>query len=142
MSTQAPFRFMGLPKELRLIVYEELPRQIKHTPIYWSETAKARMHPDVVLITRVLPVTILCTSRDVYAEAKAIVQKSAQQFILESEPKIVCGHYKRQIPTTVFQGVSREIELIKVGEALIEVFASFVNGDAGAIQSYKITDES
>jgi hypothetical protein len=42
----------------------------------------------------------------------------------------------------VFQGVSREIELIKVGEALIEVFASFVNGDAGAIQSYKITDES
>lgn len=33
MSNEKPFNFMGLPTELRLMVYERIARQIHHTRV-------------------------------------------------------------------------------------------------------------
>ncbi|KAI8936950.1 hypothetical protein NX059_006178 [Plenodomus lindquistii] len=76
----APFRFMDLPKELRLMVHDHLPRQIKHTRI--TEHGST-----FVLITRHLPLAILRTSREIHAEASAIVQKLVKEFIVKNPPK-------------------------------------------------------
>jgi len=90
-----PFRFMGLPAELRLMVYKRLPRQIKHSEIryvtgYYASTNE-KIGSTVVVITRHLPVAILRTSRQVFAEAHDIVANLIQTFVTESQPRVI-GH--------------------------------------------------
>jgi predicted RNA-binding Zn-ribbon protein involved in translation (DUF1610 family) len=90
MSTQTPFRFMDLPKELRLMVYERLRRQIKHVRVFPLEFGKAYTGPPgMVLVHKCLPFQVLCASRDVHAEAKKIFQSTVRDFILEAEPKVI-----------------------------------------------------
>jgi len=73
---------MNLPVELRLTIYERLPRQIKHTEVSIDgETA--------ILVTRHLPIAILRTSKQIRLEARTIVEKLVRQFIEESPTKII-----------------------------------------------------
>lgn len=88
MSARNPesFRFLELPIEIRVMVYERLPRRIRHTHI--------REHPRsntvfITLITRSMSVGILRTCRAVYREARNIVQKIMTEFILATPPKII-----------------------------------------------------
>lgn len=83
-QTPPPFRFLDLPKEIRLMVYERLPRQIKHTYI----STKYRDN-GAIIVTKHLPLALLQTCRTVYAEAESIVKKLIQSFILESNPKLI-----------------------------------------------------
>ncbi|KAI4921628.1 hypothetical protein J4E90_000054 [Alternaria incomplexa] len=84
MSTNqhVSFPFMNLPVELRLMVYERLPRQIKHTVVSIDGEV-------AVLVTRHLPTAILRTSKQIYLEAHAIVNKLVQHFVEESPTKLI-----------------------------------------------------
>jgi hypothetical protein len=79
--TQA-FRFMDLPKEIRLMVYEQLPRQIKHTEIRCDGY-------QIIVITKHLPTAILHTSRTIRDEALAIVTNLIRTFVQESQPRMI-----------------------------------------------------
>ncbi|KAI4930994.1 uncharacterized protein J4E92_004828 [Alternaria infectoria] len=75
------------------MVYKRLPRQIKHTEVRymgysWPDT-KVKLDSTFVLITRHLPVAILRTSRQVYAEAHSIVTALIKSFVTESEPRAI-----------------------------------------------------
>jgi hypothetical protein len=84
---------MDLPKGLRFMVYERLPRQIKHVELFACSETMRLVTPDCILVTKFLSIAILRTCREVHAEANAIVQKLAQDFILLVEPKIIKGHF-------------------------------------------------
>lgn len=77
-----PFSFMNLPVELRLMVYERLPRQTKHTEVSIDGSI-------ALLVTRHLPTAILRTSKQIYLEARAIVANLVRQFIEESPTKLI-----------------------------------------------------
>ena len=75
------------------MVYKRLPRQIKHTEVRsmgysWPDT-EVKLDSTFVLITRHLPVAILRTSRQVYAEAHSIVTALIKSFVTESEPRAI-----------------------------------------------------
>jgi hypothetical protein len=108
MSAQCefkPFRLMDLPTELRLMIYKQLPRQIKHTELRYfgpriydpNVTVDSR----VTLVTRHLPTAILRTSHQVYAESRAIVSAILQSFMVDSQPRII-GHDHRLDAVSAF----------------------------------------
>jgi hypothetical protein len=88
-----PFRFMDLPIDIRLMVYERLPRIIRHTP---SRQTQNLEDGDIttglralILITRHVPTAILATCRTIHAEANGIVMRLLRTFILEQEPRLI-----------------------------------------------------
>jgi hypothetical protein len=77
------------------MVYERLPRIIKHTPSQQTPNSgdgdiTSTGSPEIVLITRHIPTAILATYRMVNAEADIIVKRLLKTFILEQEPKLIC----------------------------------------------------
>ena len=87
MSTVKPFQFLDLPKDIRLIVYERLPRQIKHHHVIDPSQSEDRF----VLITRCLPVAILSTCKFINSEATNIVRKIQNEFILSQCPHFIAN---------------------------------------------------
>lgn len=90
-SSIQPFRFLDLPKELRLMVYERLPREIKH---YRVETSKALAascphNASMILVKKATSTTILTVCKQINAEADGLIQKTIRDFILTSTPKII-----------------------------------------------------
>ena len=77
MTAPNPFRFLDLPKELRLTVYERLPRQIRHHHVIDPSQSEDRF----VLIARCLPVAILASCKIINSEATNIVRKIQNEFI-------------------------------------------------------------
>jgi hypothetical protein len=111
--SQPYFRFMDLPVELCLIVYEFLPRTIKHTRIVPPATpGNPKLQVKLILVTKHVPTAILATCREVYTEANAIVQKIVKRFILDSPPKIIHAFASDDELEKIFLAVS--IELIDV----------------------------
>ncbi|KAF1912753.1 hypothetical protein BDU57DRAFT_333863 [Ampelomyces quisqualis] len=84
MATAQPFNFMGLPTELRLMVYERIPCHVRHTRISLPSNEE-NPEPLIVLITRTCSTAILRTSRTVYHEAKSVVSKVTNKWI-EQQP--------------------------------------------------------
>ena len=76
------FPFLRLPTEIRLLVYEHLPRQVKHTEVSIDGFV-------AILVTRHLPTAILRTSKLIRAEARPIIHRLIQEFIEESQTKII-----------------------------------------------------
>lgn len=117
-----PFRFLDLPTEIRLMIYERLPRGFEHTHVYQHGIPPhnaARDSPDgyVILITKSLPLAILGTNRTVYGEAKPIVDKLVREFVLGSRPKVIeADHVTRHALFCVQMGLTKEFEAIQVND--------------------------
>jgi primosomal replication protein N len=100
MEAQA-FRLLDLPVEIRLMIYERLPRTIKHHrikinhPIYENEQI-------VTLVVRSIPVSILGANRQIYNEAQNVVRALAESFILKASPQmlVVADSYSHILTAT------------------------------------------
>jgi hypothetical protein len=94
---------MALPAKILLLVYEHLPRTIKHTymmeandpnaPALRSEVIGRDLKPsstfEIMWNVRHVSTSILATSRQVHKEAKGIVQNLIRTLILEHFPKVI-----------------------------------------------------
>jgi hypothetical protein len=84
--TRDPFRFLDLPKDIRLIVYEQLPIVTRHSTICMAYT------PDYngtsTLVLRLLPLAILRVCWTIYHEAHAMLKPKMLE-ILAHAPQIM-----------------------------------------------------
>jgi hypothetical protein len=78
-----PFRFLDLPKELRLMVYDLLPNQTERIQFCSKQDTNYGTGSLTLLITCV-PTAILRTCRQIKTEAKDIVRKRANQYLQAS----------------------------------------------------------
>jgi len=85
-SNPEPFRFLDLPKDVRLMVYERLPRSTKHTTIN-NYSREGR----VTLISHSVSTTILRTCHEVHQEALPLVNKAMREWVQNGGVKLVCA---------------------------------------------------
>jgi hypothetical protein len=82
---------MDLHKELRLMIYERLPRQVVHTRIDFP-AHDLDPKPTLILITRTCSNAILRVSRTIHDESKDIVREVAKEWIMPHPARII-GSY-------------------------------------------------
>jgi hypothetical protein len=85
MDPQTAFPFMQLPTEIRLMVYECLPVQIK-THDFSTNGSSCTASRSFTVVSRYLDLSILLTCRRIHVEATAIMQRKLND-ILQTPPR-------------------------------------------------------
>ncbi|KAJ4299305.1 hypothetical protein N0V90_004549 [Kalmusia sp. IMI 367209] len=90
------FRFLDLPKELRLLVYEQLTLKISHGNIERDMvSAGAAQSFSFALVTYSIPgILILATCRFINSEAEAIIERKKKELLAEPPRIWVPYRYK------------------------------------------------
>lgn len=91
MANTQRFRLMELPKEIRLMVYERLPRKIVRTRVDLPANNQ-NSKPVLVLLTRTCSLALLRVSRMVNDEAKTIVRGLISKWILAHPLRVISSH--------------------------------------------------
>jgi hypothetical protein len=76
---EQPFRFLDLPAELRLMVYESLPTKITHHDLRISREAHGEQGCLTLVWTTLSGLAVLRTCRQTNSEAKKIIRESYNQ---------------------------------------------------------------
>ena len=94
------FRFLDLPKELRLTVYEQLPVITRHSKVQPIVSRDER--DKIALVLKVLPQAILKVSRSIHHEAHAVLQPKMCELLSES-PQIAFSEFNTSQTNPVFR---------------------------------------
>lgn len=113
------FRFFDLSKEVRFIVYEDLPQTINNTTIdpLPGNYPPSRPTPSFTLIHRSTNTSILCVCKEFYDEAAPLVHKTIRDFILEASPKVAGGldYYTHAgLLTPIVRAVARDFDHLRL----------------------------
>ncbi|KAH7077621.1 hypothetical protein BKA63DRAFT_564197 [Paraphoma chrysanthemicola] len=97
------FNLMALPLELRLMVYERMPRKIHHKRLHTQDREHEQRRQNstlanicciesrgnIIIITRSVPMIVLLLNKQIHREAKWILNRLARKFILDAGPRII-----------------------------------------------------
>ncbi|KAF2654225.1 hypothetical protein K491DRAFT_693990 [Lophiostoma macrostomum CBS 122681] len=111
-STTNPFRFLDLPKELRLMVYEFMPVTTRHHALVLPDGK------EVVLIVKSLSVCLLSTCRLISEEAHPIVEDKLR--LIKSTPPRIIFHsglsmMEDSLTTSLLSDICARVDAIEYG---------------------------
>ncbi|KAF2245283.1 hypothetical protein BU26DRAFT_507970 [Trematosphaeria pertusa] len=136
--TFQPFRFLDLPREIRYMVYERLPRTTKHITI----VTHPHLGATLTLIMHSTPTSILATCHQAYDEARPFVQKAISDWVIEGGVKLVVssGPHSIRVLEVVAQGLMEKLdaELLSNRQALADEQAGYHGAPAGHVFCEKI----
>jgi hypothetical protein len=87
--TGESFRFLDLPTELRMMVYESIPREIKHIRLltreaHWTKDKSSKVGElETTLVSHSMSTAILGTCRQISIEANDVVKATMQNWVAD-----------------------------------------------------------
>ncbi|KAF2639520.1 hypothetical protein P280DRAFT_480962 [Massarina eburnea CBS 473.64] len=85
MDREQPSRFLRLPTELRLMIYERIDCEVHYHSAGFPMTEPSRR---ISIVVRSVPTSLLLTCHQVHSEADKIMQKEIQTSIVDQQPEI------------------------------------------------------
>ncbi|KAF1957674.1 hypothetical protein CC80DRAFT_534860 [Byssothecium circinans] len=84
-NKEATFRFLDLPKDIRLMIYERLQVKASHLKLHPTSDRTSTI---ILVVTTIPGIEILVTCKRINEEASKILQRSADQ-LLSSAPRVI-----------------------------------------------------
>ncbi|KAF2679661.1 hypothetical protein K458DRAFT_435008 [Lentithecium fluviatile CBS 122367] len=98
MATEKPFPFLSLPRDIRLIIYDFIPVERRHLPLWIVGHDPS---PNVHIVSCRLPLDILRTCRLVNAEARTMLAKRVSRLTSKSMSRIIVFDIVRDSDSTL-----------------------------------------
>lgn len=83
------FRFLDVPKEVRLLIYERLPSFIRRQQMYIYSRYEKQPNQTLTVILRTMPMAILSSYTQMKGKASALMQNIARDFIILQPPRLI-----------------------------------------------------
>ncbi|KAF2650627.1 hypothetical protein K491DRAFT_682862 [Lophiostoma macrostomum CBS 122681] len=108
-----PFRLLDLPSELRLMIYERLPRRTKYHKVHLANAAGGQSY--CLLAIKSAPISILATCRQIHTEAQRPVADIINDFILATPPELtIHENGDARVRTLTLKTILNGIQLCRI----------------------------